>query len=77
MYKRQATSPYTDTSIQGETNGYSLGAGYDWGKWKLDFAYGKLVTDFNEALFENEAFSNSAAINKTQQNFTTTLSVNF
>lgn len=72
-----ATSPYKDNSIQGETNGYSLGAGYDWGKWKLDFSYGKIVTDYNEALFENDTFSNSAAVNQTNENFTTTFSVNF
>lgn len=72
-----ASSPYKDTSIQGDTNGYSLGAGYDWGKWKLDFAYGRTETDFNEALFENEAFNNSAAVNKLNQSFTSTLSVNF
>ncbi len=72
-----ATSPYKNDRIAGDTQGFSLGTGYDWGKWKLDIAYNRIETDVNEVPFENDNFQNSAAINRKDDALSITLGVNF
>ena len=72
-----ASSPYKDSRINGDSTGFSLGTGYDWGKWKFDLAYNNLEVNRNESLFENEAFSNNSDISKRQNIFTATLGLNF
>ncbi|WP_010520625.1 OmpP1/FadL family transporter [Aquimarina agarivorans] len=72
-----ATSPYKNDQIAGDTQGFSLGTGYDWGKWKLDIAYNRIETDINEVPFENDAYNNSAQINGKNDAISVTLGVNF
>lgn len=73
----KVTSPYRDTRIAGDTDGFSLGTGYNWGKWKLDAAYNRTVTERREALFESENFNNFADVNQRISAVTLTLGVNF
>ncbi len=72
-----STSPYQDESIDGESKGFSLGIGYDWGKWKLDGTYSKSDTNFNETAFENNNFANSGNVDLDRSQITVTLGVNF
>ena len=71
------TSPYKNNRIVGDTNGFSLGTGYNWGKWKLDIAYNHVRSDRVETLFESANFNNSATINKKDDVVSMTLGVNF
>ncbi len=71
------TSPYKDSRIAGDTDGFSLGAGYNWGKWKFDAAFNRTVTERRETLFETNNFDNSANINTRNSAVTMTLGVNF
>jgi len=71
------TSPYKNDRIIGDTNGFSLGTGYNLGKWKLDIAYNHVESDRVETLFENASFNNSATVNKKDDAVSMTLGVNF
>jgi len=71
------TSPYKNSRIEGDTDGFSLGMGYNWGKWKLDVAFNHIETDRVEAVFENANFNNTATINKKDDAVSVTLGVNF
>ena len=72
-----ASSPYKDSNINGDSTGFSLGTGYDWGKWKFDLAYNNLEINRNESFFENPDFQNNSDISKRQNIFTATLGLNF
>lgn len=71
------TSPYQDTRIAGDTDGFSLGTGYNWGKWKFDAAYNRTTTERRETLFESESFTNFADVRQRNSAVTLTLGVNF
>ncbi|WP_010177292.1 OmpP1/FadL family transporter [Aquimarina agarilytica] len=71
------TSPYKNDRIAGDTQGFSLGTGYDWGKWKLDIGYNHFEIDSNEVPFENDLYNNAAAINRKGDAVSVTLGVNF
>ena len=73
----KTTSPYKNKSIAGDTNGFSLGTGYNWGKWKFDVAYNKTSTERRETLFEDESFDNFADVNQRNSAVSLTLGVNF
>ncbi len=72
-----STSPYKDDTVDGETKGYSLGIGYDWGKLKIDAAYVNTTSNYNETPFENNNFSNSGNVDLTRDQISVTLGVNF
>lgn len=72
-----STSPYRDNRIDGKSKGFSLGIGYDWGRWKLDGAYARSETNYNETPFENNDFSNSGNIDLTRNQLSITVGVNF
>ena len=73
----KVTSPYKDSRIAGDTDGFSLGAGYNWGKWKFDAAFNRTVTERRETLFETDSFNNFADIDRRNSAVTMTLGVNF
>lgn len=71
------TSPYEDESILGDTEGYSLGFGYNFGKIKLDVAYDTSEQDSRQQFVPNStAFTNNTSINRTRDNITVTFSLN-
>ncbi len=70
-------SPYTDDRIQGEQTGFSLGTGYNFGKFRFDVAYDYLEQELNEEFFPGSGFDNAAAIDRERENLTFTLSINF
>ncbi len=74
-----ATSPYQDSRFGGEAFGYSLGLGYNWGKWLFDISYSYLRTEINEVTFENNLFGEQNTATSDQKNnfITATLGVNF
>jgi len=71
------TSPYKNDRILGDTNSFSLGGGYNWGKWKIDVSYTRTETDREETLFEDASFNNRASVNQRNRNVSITLGANF
>ena len=56
-------SPYEDGETLGDLTGYSVGAGYNWGKVKFDLAVDRSEQDRNQALF-NTGLTSQASINR-------------
>lgn len=73
----QSTTPYEDDNFGGESTGFSLGTGYDWGKWKLDVAYNHTNVNTGETTFENSLYTNTANIEEKRDRVSVTLGVNF
>ena len=73
----KSTTPYKDDDFGGDSKGYSLGAGYDWGKYKLDLAYNYLRLKTAETTFENNLYTNTANIEEDRSLLTATFAVNF
>ena len=57
-----STTPFEDSNFEGDSSGFSLGTGYDWGKWKFDVAYNHSNLNSTEATFENALHTNAANI---------------
>lgn len=58
---RYEDSPYKDEKIVGDLKGYSAGIGYDFGGFKLDFAYDLAQRDYENPLL-NTGFSERADV---------------
>lgn len=58
-------SPYKDDTIIGDTNGFSLGGGYNFGRITVDLAYSRITQERNqqEVFGLNETFQNDVSIN--------------
>ncbi|MFC4634319.1 OmpP1/FadL family transporter [Dokdonia ponticola] len=54
-------SPYQDGQTLGDLTGYSIGAGYNWGNVKFDFAVDRSEQDRNQSLF-NTGLTSQASI---------------
>ena len=65
-------SPYKDTNIVGNLNGYSLGLGYTFGNTKLDVAYAASQQKSNTNLY-NVGLTDTASIENRNSNITVTL----
>lgn len=68
-------SPYKNDKFYGDLKGYSLGLGYNFGNTKLDLAYDTAERDFNHQLY-TVGLTDTAGINRTNDNITLTLSFN-
>lgn len=65
-------SPYKDKTTIGDLNSFSGGLGYDFGMFKLDFAYTNAQRSAQQGFF-NQGFTDAAKINTTNNNFSVTL----
>ena len=65
-------SPYKDASTIGNLNSFSGGLGYNFGMFKLDFAYTNAQRNSHQGFF-NQGFIDGAKINTTDNNFSMTL----
>ncbi|WP_299103388.1 OmpP1/FadL family transporter [uncultured Winogradskyella sp.] len=65
-------SPYEDNDFYGDLNGYSLGLGYNFGNFNLDFAYSQSQRDFNQQLY-NTGLTDSASLQSKYSDFILTL----
>ncbi|MEO0570356.1 MAG: aromatic hydrocarbon degradation protein [Bacteroidota bacterium] len=60
-------SPYEDSDLIGDLEGFSGGIGYDFGGSRLDLAFSRTEQDVNELFFEAGA-NNSALVNRINTN---------
>ena len=79
---RYEESPYKENlnnqAYVGDTQGFSIGAGYNFGKIKLDLAYDRIQQDRSQALYPtSEGFTNTTQVNNTTNSITATLGLNF
>lgn len=65
-------SPYVDNTL-GDLQGYSAGLGYDFGAFKLDFAYDLAKRDYSDQLLHTQ-FTNRAFVKNTLSHYVLTLS---
>lgn len=65
-------SPYKNTDFYGDLSGYSLGLGYNFGNFRVDFAYDQAKRNVNYQLY-NVGLTDTAAIDSKNTNFTLTL----
>ncbi|WP_459211167.1 OmpP1/FadL family transporter [Aquimarina rhabdastrellae] len=72
---RYEESPYRDETQLGDTNGYSLGLGYNFGKMKLDIAYDYAEQDRRQQFIDSDVFLNTASITQERENITVTFSL--
>lgn len=68
-------SPYRNTEIMGDLNGYSLGLGYNFGKINLDFSYDAASQERQQRLF-NVGMTNAANLQSDLSSYTLSLSFN-
>ncbi|MGL2964012.1 OmpP1/FadL family transporter [Flavobacterium sp. RSB2_4_14] len=64
-------SPYKDTKIMGDLNGYSGGLGYNFGTTKVDFSYSHSKRNYQQQFF-SQGFTDSANIEAITNNFSLT-----
>ncbi len=69
-------SPYKNKESIGNKTGYSLGVGYNFGKFILDFAYELTKQKRIHRLYEDTSFNNAAIIDNYRNNFMLTLGLN-
>jgi long-subunit fatty acid transport protein len=69
-------SPYQDDTIVGNLMGFSLGAGYNFGKFTCDLAYSRSEQERNQQLY-SVGLTNTANINSIYSNFVASLGFNF
>ncbi|MBQ4820496.1 transporter [Aquimarina sp. MMG016] len=69
-------SPYTDELIAGETIGYSVGLGYNFGRIKFDVAYDYSEQDRQQQFYPGSGFINGGNVNTYRDNLTFTLGLN-
>ena len=70
---RYEESPYRNETSIGDLNGYSLGAGYDFGGLRLDLAYDWADQERNPQLYQT-GLTNTASLDRQLRNVTLTLS---
>ncbi|AXT63124.1 transporter [Aquimarina sp. AD10] len=70
-------SPYKNTLILGNKNGFSAGFGYAFEQFKFDVAYDYTQQKRNDQLYPGSGFSNSVLIENYTENITLTASMNF
>jgi len=70
-------SPYKNTEIMGDLTGFSFGAGYNFGSFRLDAAYARTEQEKNSQLFQGSAFTNAVTVNSINNFFTLTTSFIF
>lgn len=68
-------SPYENTEIMGNLNGYSFGLGYTWGKTVLDISYDRAERDFSQQLFDT-GLNTTAGVMNTMDNIILTVGFN-
>jgi len=69
-------SPYQNTKIVGDLTGFSLGAGYNFGRYTLDLAYSRSEQERNQQLY-SVGLTDVANINTIYSNFILSLGFNF
>ncbi|GGG55780.1 OmpP1/FadL family transporter [Bizionia arctica] len=69
-------SPYKDANTLGDLNGYSLGLGYNFGKFRMDMAFDQAKQSSEYRLFNNSGFPSSASIDSRYTNVTFTVAFN-
>ncbi|MFD0860644.1 OmpP1/FadL family transporter [Sungkyunkwania multivorans] len=67
-------SPYENGSTIGDLTGFSVGAGYSFGGWKLDLAYDQAQQERNQQLF-NVGLTDTAFVDNINSNVTLTLTL--
>lgn len=73
----KSTSPYKNDNLGGESEGFSVGTGYDGGQWRIDVSYNHLNVVNTEATFENNQYRNTANIEENRDRITATLGISF
>lgn len=74
---RYEESPYKDTSLMDDLTGFSLGAGYNFGSFKVDLSYSHAEQDRLQQLYPNSNFRNANMIASTDSLFTLTTNFTF
>ena len=69
-------SPYMDSELIGDLEGYSAGIGYDFGGSRLDLAYNRTEQDTNALFFEAGAV-NSTLVNRVNTNVVLSYTLKF
>ncbi|HNP68693.1 MAG TPA: transporter [Aequorivita sp.] len=69
-------SPYKNSEVLGERVGFSLGAGYNFGKFTADLAYSRSEQTRNQQLY-SIGLTDAAEINSIYSNFVLSLGFNF
>ncbi|MEW7280105.1 transporter [Aquimarina sp. 2201CG1-2-11] len=70
-------SPYKNTAILDDKTGYSIGGGYNFGKYKFDVTYNQTSQQRSETFYPNSGFGNTALIDTETHSLTFTLGMNF
>ncbi|MBQ0733487.1 OmpP1/FadL family transporter [Aquimarina celericrescens] len=70
-------SPYKNDFILGDKNGFSVGAGYSFEKFRFDVAYDYVEQRRVERFFPNSSFNNFAVVDSYRDTLTFTLGMNF
>lgn len=73
---RMEESPYENSDLMGDLEGFSGGIGYDFGGSKLDLAFSRTEQDINELFFEAGA-SNNAMVNRINTNLVLSYTLKF
>lgn len=68
-------SPYVDSDIAGNLNGFSLGLGYNFGNYNLDLSYARAEQDRKKQLY-NIGLTNAANVNYVTNNIVFTFGLN-
>lgn len=69
-------SPYVDSDLIGDLEGYSAGIGYNFGGSRLDLAYSRTEQDVNEFFFDAGA-TNTTSINRINTNLILSYTLKF
>ncbi len=69
-------SPYENSDLMGDLEGYSAGIGYDFGGSRLDLAFSRTEQDVNELFFDSGA-ANSALVNRINSNMVLSYTLKF
>ena len=70
-------SPFQNESLASEKTGVSFGLGYNWGKYKFDFAYDITQQETVQQFYPGSGFNNAALIDTYRDNLTFTFGINF
>ncbi len=69
-------SPYKNSTASGDLTGFSLGAGYNFGRFTFDLAYSRSEQERNRQLY-NVGLTDVARVNSVYSNFVLSLGFNF
>jgi hypothetical protein len=69
-------SPYKNTEAMGDLTGFSLGTGYNFGDFNLDFAYARSEQESKYQMY-SEGFTDKADVKSVYNNFILSLGFNF